>query len=56
MLEELMAVWTLPPALKGDFIVRLHVRVDAKGAVTDYVPLRSSGTEALDISACGAVR
>ena len=56
MLEKIVAVWAPPPALKGDFIVRLRVRVDAKGAVTDCVPLRSSGMEALDISACGAVR
>ena len=52
MLEKIVAVWAPPPALKGDFIVRLRVRVDAKGAVTDCVPLRSSGMEALDISAC----
>ena len=56
MLEKIVAVWAPPPALKGDFIVRLRVRVDAKGAVTDCMPLRSSGMEALDISACGAVR
>ncbi|SDF10528.1 energy transducer TonB [Desulfovibrio legallii] len=56
MLEKIVTVWAPPPALKGDFVVQVKVRVDGRGAVTDCTPVRASGMEALDISACGAVR
>ena len=55
MLEKIVAVWAPPPALKG-FHSPFARAGGRKGAVTDCVPLRSSGMEALDISACGAVR
>ena len=56
MLDKVVDIWAPPPALKGDFQVQLKVGVDGKGKVHSCTPLRPSGMEALDSSACGAVR
>ena len=56
MLDKIVDIWAPPPALKGDFQVQLKVDVDGKGKVQNCTPVRPSGMEALDSSACGAVR
>ena len=56
MLDKIVDIWAPPPALKGDFQVQLKVGVDGKGHVLSCTPVRPSGMEALDSSACGAVR
>ena len=56
MLDRIVDIWAPPPALKGDFQVQLKVGVDGKGHVLNCTPVRPSGMEALDSSACGAVR
>ena len=56
MLDKIVDIWAPPPALKGDFQVQLKVGVDGKGHVLNCTPVRPSGMEALDSSACGAVR
>ncbi len=56
MLDKIVDIWAPPPALKGDFQVQLKVGIDGKGHVLSCTPVRPSGMEALDSSACGAVR
>ncbi|MDR2821110.1 MAG: TonB C-terminal domain-containing protein [Desulfovibrio sp.] len=56
VLDKVCQVWAPPPGLKGDFKVRLTVSLDEQGKVVNCVPAKLSGMEALDISACGAVR
>ncbi|MGE4311154.1 TonB C-terminal domain-containing protein [Desulfovibrio sp.] len=56
MLDKIVDIWAPPPALKGDFQVLLKVGLDGQGHVLNCTPLRPSGMEALDSSACGAVR
>lgn len=56
MLDKIVDIWAPPPALKGDFQVQLKVGLDGKGHVLNCTPVRPSGMEALDSSACGAVR
>lgn len=56
MLDKIVDIWAPPPALKGDFQVQLKVGLDGQGHVLNCTPLRPSGMEALDSSACGAVR
>lgn len=55
VLDKILAVWT-PPALKGDFSVRLKISLDGQGKVLNCGPVKASGMEALDASACGAAR
>ncbi|WP_298029949.1 TonB family protein [uncultured Desulfovibrio sp.] len=55
VLDKVIAIWALPPNLKGDFTVRLKVSLDGQGKVLDCKPAKASGIEALDSSACGAV-
>lgn len=55
VLDKVLAVWT-PPALRGNFSVRLKVSLDGQGRVLGCGPVKASGMEALDSSACGAVR
>lgn len=55
MLDKVSAIWAPPPGLKGEFQVRLKVSLDGSGKVQQCVPVKSSGMEALDASACGAV-
>ena len=56
VLDKVIAIWAPPPALKGDFTVRLKVSLDGQGKVLDCRSVKASGMEALDSSACGAVR
>lgn len=56
VLDKVLAVWAPPPALKGEFEVRVRVSLDGQGKVLDCKPTKTSGMEALDSSACGAVR
>lgn len=56
VLDKVIAVWAPPPALKGDFKVRLLVSLDGQGRVLNCKAVNPSGMEALDSSACGAVR
>ncbi len=56
VLDKVIAVWAPPPALKGEFEVRLKVSLDGQGKVLNCAPTKDSGMEALDSSACGAVR
>ena len=56
MLDKIVDIWAPPPALKGDFQVLLKVGLDGQGHVLNCSPVRPSGMEALDSSACGAVR
>ncbi|MBS6829393.1 MAG: TonB family protein [Desulfovibrio sp.] len=56
VLDKVIAVWAPPPALKGEFEVRLKVSLDGRGKVLNCAPTKASGMEALDSSACGAVR
>lgn len=56
VLDKVIAVWAPPPALKGDFEVRLLVSLDGQGRVLNCKAVKPSGMEALDSSACGAVR
>jgi TonB family protein len=55
ILNRLNAVWA-PPDLKGDFALRMKIAVDGDGKVRACAVVKSSGMEALDSSACGAVR
>ncbi|MDR2744647.1 MAG: TonB family protein [Desulfovibrio sp.] len=55
ILNRLNAVWA-PPNLKGDFKLRMKIAVDGEGKVRECAIVKSSGVEALDTSACGAVR
>lgn len=56
VLDKVLAVWAPPPALKGEFEVRVRISLDGQGKVLDCKPTKTSGMEALDGSACGAVR
>ncbi len=56
MLNKVVEIWAPPPALRGDFQVQIEVALDGTGRVRDCSPVRPSGMEALDSSACGAVR
>ena len=56
VLDKVITVWAPPPALKGEFEVRLKVSLDGQGKVLNCAPTKASGMEALDSSACGAVR
>lgn len=56
MLSKVVEIWAPPPALKGDFQVQVKVALDGAGHVQNCAPARPSGMEALDSSACGAVR
>ncbi len=56
MLNKVVEIWAPPPALKGDFQVQVKVALDGTGHVQNCTPARPSGMEALDSSACGAVR
>lgn len=56
VLDKVIAVWAPPPALKGDFEIRVRVSLDGQGKVLECKPTKTSGMEALDGSACGAVR
>ncbi|WP_165174458.1 TonB family protein [Desulfovibrio sp. ZJ369] len=56
VLDKVLAVWAPPPALKGEFEVRVRISLDGQGKVLACTPTRTSGMEALDSSACGAVR
>ena len=55
-LAKVVAVWAPPPALKGDFRVRVRVSIDDKGRAVQCVPVQPSGMDAFDQAACGAVR
>ncbi|MDR1855873.1 MAG: TonB family protein [Desulfovibrio sp.] len=55
VLSKVVKLWTPPPALKGDFQVQVTVSVDGAGKVVDCETTRTSGLEAMDASACGAV-
>ncbi len=56
MLNKVVEIWAPPPALRGDFQVQVEVALDATGHVLNCSPVHPSGMEALDSSACGAVR
>ncbi|MDR2573035.1 MAG: TonB family protein [Desulfovibrio sp.] len=56
VLNKLYGVWAPPPNLKGDFKLRVKIAVDGGGKVRECAIVKSSGMEALDTSACGAVR
>lgn len=56
VLDKVLAAWAPPPALKGEFEVRVRISLDGQGKVLDCKPTKTSGMEALDSSACGAVR
>ncbi|WP_165067101.1 TonB family protein [Desulfovibrio sp. ZJ200] len=56
VLDKVLAVWAPPPALKGEFEVRVRISLDGQGKVLACTPTRTSGMDALDRSACGAVR
>jgi TonB family protein len=55
ILDRLNSVWA-PPNLKGNFRLRMKIAVDGGGKVRECAIVASSGMEALDTSACGAVR
>ncbi|MBQ9405116.1 MAG: TonB C-terminal domain-containing protein [Desulfovibrio sp.] len=48
--------WTPPPALKNDFTVCVQMTIDENGRVAACNILSSSGLEAFDTAACGAVK
>lgn len=56
VLDKVLALWAPPPALKGEFDVRVRISLDGQGKVLDCKPTKTSGMEALDGSVCGAVR
>lgn len=56
VLAQAVREWTPPPALKGEFEVRIKVALDDAGRLVQCGITKPSGLEALDASACGAVR
>ncbi|MBQ3060520.1 MAG: TonB family protein [Desulfovibrio sp.] len=56
VLDKVIAVWAPPSSLKGDFTVRLRVGLNEKGQVQECTHKKKSGMDALDVSACTAVR
>ncbi|MBO4684537.1 MAG: TonB C-terminal domain-containing protein, partial [Desulfovibrio sp.] len=53
--EKLGRHWSPPPGLHGDFKVQVEVLVDGHGDIAGCTTRQSSGMDAFDAAACGAV-
>ena len=53
--EKLGRHWSPPPGLHGDFKVQVEVLVDERGRIAGCTTRQSSGMDAFDVAACGAV-
>ncbi len=53
--EKLGRHWSPPPGLHGDFRVQVEVRIDERGGIAGCTTRQSSGMDAFDAAACGAV-
>ncbi|MBQ1538924.1 MAG: TonB C-terminal domain-containing protein [Desulfovibrio sp.] len=53
--EKLGRHWSPPPGLHGDFKVQVEVLVDGHGDIAGCKTRQSSGMDAFDAAACGAV-
>lgn len=53
--EKLGRQWSPPPGLHGDFKVQVEVRINERGGIAGCRTRQSSGMDAFDAAACGAV-
>ena len=56
VMDKVIAKWSPPKQLKKESSLRLSVSIDGEGEVMDCRVRKSSGLEALDASACAAVK
>ncbi|MBO4301515.1 MAG: TonB family protein [Desulfovibrio sp.] len=54
--SAVIRTWAPPPSLKNDFEVRVKITIDENGKVEFCKVLSSSGLEAFDDAACGAIK
>lgn len=56
VMDKIVAKWSPPPQLKREYRLKLRVGLDGHGKLLECKAQRSSGLEALDASACAAVK
>ncbi|MDE5832091.1 MAG: TonB family protein [Desulfovibrio sp.] len=56
VLDKIVAKWSPPPQLKSEYRLKLRIGLDGRGCVLECKATRSSGLQALDASACAAVK
>lgn len=56
VMDKVVAKWNPPPQLKGQYKLKLRIGVDGEGNVLECKATKGSGLQALDVSACAAVR
>ncbi|MDO5484400.1 MAG: TonB C-terminal domain-containing protein, partial [Desulfovibrionaceae bacterium] len=56
VLEKVIAVWAPPKSLKGEHSLAVRATIDESGKLQNCTTTRKSGLDALDVSACAAVR
>lgn len=54
VLDKITSKWNPPPQLKGSLKLKIILSVDGDGNLIDCKVQKSSGLDALDVSACGA--
>ena len=56
VMDKIIAKWSPPPQLKREYKLKLRIALDGRGRLLECRPQRSSGFEAVDASACAAVK
>ena len=56
VMDKIVAKWSPPPQLKREYRLKLRIGLDGHGKLLECKAQRSSGLEALDASACAAVK
>lgn len=56
VMDKVVGKWKPPAQLKGDFRLKMLLSLDGEGNVADCKIRKSSGLQALDVSACAAAR
>lgn len=56
VMDKVLSKWSPPAQIKGDYQLKLRIGLDDKGQVLECKPIKNSGLQALDVSACSAVK
>lgn len=56
VMDKIIGKWSPPPQLKREYKLKLRIALDGHGRLLECKAQRSSGLDALDASACAAVR
>lgn len=56
ILDKISTKWKAPPQLKGNYRLKLLLKIDGEGRITQCVPRTKSGLDALEAAACSAAR